>query len=150
MDEDKEFTPITTQEELDKIIGAETEKYKGFVSPDEVKKAVNAETEKFKGYISPDDFEKKTAEFSERIKTLTAENNAYKTSSLKAKIAAESGLPHELASRITGDDEEAMRADAESLKKLLGSGKAAPQYDPESGKNSKDSALLSVLEKLNN
>lgn len=44
----------------------------------------------------------------------------------------EVGLPYELADRLTGDDEKAIREDAEKLTKLMGAGKAgAPAANPE-------------------
>ncbi|MDI9468673.1 MAG: hypothetical protein QM296_00520 [Bacillota bacterium] len=43
----------------------------------------------------------------------------YETASLKMRIAHETGIPYELAGRLTGDDEKAIRADAESLAKLV-------------------------------
>jgi hypothetical protein len=49
-------------------------------------------------------------------KRLQAELEQRKMTDLKRTIAAEFGLPEALATRLQGDDEDAMRADAEQLK----------------------------------
>lgn len=44
---------------------------------------------------------------------------ALELSALKAKLVAEAGLPAALADRVNGDDEEAIKADIETLKPLV-------------------------------
>ena len=63
----------------------------------------------------------------ERIKTLEASNadltgkvETYQTEQTKANIALSMGLPYEMASRLRGETEKEIRADAEALKKLMG------------------------------
>ena len=47
---------------------------------------------------------------------------------MKSQVAYELGLPYGMASRISGETEEDIRKDAESLKELIGSTKPqAPQ-----------------------
>ena len=104
-----EFTPITTQEDFDKAIGErlkrerETVKkeYAGYLSPEDEKK-------KYEGYLSP------AAEKEKVIK-------GYEANSVKMRIAHEVGIPYELAGRLTGENEEALRKDAEGLIKIMGS-----------------------------
>lgn len=121
-----DFTPIETQEELDRIIGdrlkreRETvkkefkdylspeqaaEKYKDFLSPEDVKK-------KYEGYLSPEEAAKKDAQIKK-----------YETDSVKTRIAREAGIPEELAERLSGEDEASIKKDAESLAKILGAGR---------------------------
>ena len=68
-----------------------------------------------------------------------------------ARIARETGLPLDLADRITGADDDAMRADAESLAKLLKTQQApAPIYRPsgEGANDGKDSALKGLVQSI--
>ena len=43
----------------------------------------------------------------------------YETATVKMKIAHETGIPFELASKLSGDDEEAIRKDAEVMSKFM-------------------------------
>lgn len=147
-----DFTVIETQEQLDKVIGerikrerenaekkfegylspeAATEKYKGYLSPEDVKK-------QYEGYLAPEEAAKKDA----RIKS-------YEAASVRTRIAHEVGLPYEMASRLSGEDEDAIRKDAQALWKLMGRKPAAPLADPESGKETKDAGLRAMLQQLN-
>lgn len=118
-----DFKVIESQEQLDALIGERLKKareltrkeFDGFLSPEEV-------AEKYKGYLSPEDEKKKyhgfispseAAEKDARIK-------GYESSSLKMQIAHETGLPFEMASRLSGDSEDDIRKDAENLVKLIG------------------------------
>lgn len=119
-----EFTPITTQEDFDKAIGErlkrerETVKkeFAGYLSPEDEKKKYEgylspaAEKEKYKGYLTPE-------EAAEKEKTI----KGYEANSVKMRIAHEVGIPYELAGRLTGENEEALRKDAEGLIKIMGS-----------------------------
>lgn len=118
-----EFKAIETQEEFDKMIGerirreketvekqyegylspeAAAKKYEGYLSPEDV-------TKKYEGYISPEEAAKKDA----KIK-------GYETDSVKMRIAHETGLPYEMAARLSGEDEKSIKADAEALLKVMG------------------------------
>ena len=118
------FKPIETQDELNAIIKERlkreresTEKrFEGWVSPDEHNKAIEDANKAFEDYKKVHESDEQT------IKDLTAKNKEYETATLKSRIAHEVGLSYEWISRIGGDDEQSIRADAESLKKLVGSG----------------------------
>jgi hypothetical protein len=86
------------------------------------------------------------------IEDLAAKNKAYETASLKSRIAHEVGLSHEWIGRIGGEDEQSIRADAESLKKLVGTGAPLPTKNPESGETLEPSktAFRSVLSAIKN
>lgn len=105
-----EFTPITTQEQLDKVIGERIAgvkaKYEGFDGYK--KKAEDYDALKAKS----DGFEKQLEEAQGKIK-------GYETSSLKMRIAHENGIPYELAGRLSGSDEEEIKKDAETMAKFL-------------------------------
>lgn len=95
----EKFTPITTQEELDKAI----------------KSAVDtavAETEaRFSGWVSPEEHQKE-------IDSITAEKKSFELKSLKLNAAIKTGLPIALAERISGETEEEILKDAEGLAEL--------------------------------
>lgn len=138
----EEFEPITSQEALDSLITARIE--------ENTKTVTESVTKQFEGYISPDDLAAKTGELKNTISDLTTKNKAYENSNLKLKAAHEFGIPFELSDRISGDDEKAIREDAERLSKFLAPKNAAPNFDPETppAKNSTDAALRKTLEKL--
>lgn len=143
------FKPIETQEELDKIIKARLERdrettakrFEGYISPEEHQKALTDANKAF------DDYKKAHEGDEATIKDLTAKNKAYETASLKSRIAHEVGLSYEWIGRISGDDEKSIREDAESLKKLVGSGQTVvlPTKNPEANENTKDNAYKQVL-----
>ena len=159
-----EFTPITinTQEELNKMFGERAEA------------ARRAEHERMeKQYAGFEDFKAKAekydkdiADLNAKISGLEGEKNdsaakiselegkirEYETNSAKMRIARECGLPAELADRLSGADEAAMRTDAENLAKLIQSQNVAPMYRPtgEGGNDNKDAALKDLLKKVRN
>lgn len=153
----EEFQAITSQDQLNAIIG------------DRIKRAQESVEKKYADYISPEDHQKALADANkafddykkahegdeQTIADLTAKNRAYETASLKSRIAHEVGLSYEWIGRINGEDEKSIRADAESIKKLVGSGsntvlmptknaEADADYDESSA------ALKSVLNGIKN
>ena len=151
-----EFKAIETQEDFDAAIKARLDRNTKTVT-DEVKKS-------YEGYISPDEAKKLTeqvealtkqlTEKDTSIADLTAKNKAYETASVKARIAHEKGLPFELADRLSGETEEDIAADAESLAQFVSAGRnPAPLYEPQGtygtgSKNSTESAYLSMFGEL--
>ena len=106
-----EFTPITTQEQLDKVIGeriagvkAKSDGFERQIAA--LNKEINGDGEKNLGY------KKQLEEAQGKIK-------GYETSSLKMRIAHENGIPYELAGRLSGSDEEEIKKDAETMAKFL-------------------------------
>lgn len=149
------FKPIETQEELDNIIKdrlkreRETtqKRYEGWVSPEDHQKAITDANKAF------DDYKKAHESDEQTIADLTAKNKKYETASLKSRIAHEVGLSYEWIDRINGEDEKSIREDAESIKKLVGSGSTPlPTKNPEAGESydSGKNALKSVLNGLKN
>ena len=147
------FKPIETQEELNNIIKdrlkrerESTEKrFEGYISPEEHAKALAESNKAF------DDYKKAHEGDEALIKDLTAKNKAYETASLKSRIAHEVGLSYEWIGRISGDDEKSIRADAESLKKLVGAGQTVvlPTKNPEANENVSDNKYKAVLNGIN-
>ena len=147
-----EFEAITTQEQFDQRIGERlkreretiSKKYEGYLSPEDVQK-------KYEGYLSPEDVQKKyegylspeeAAEKDKKIK-------GYETNSVKMRIAHEHNIPYELAERLTGETEEDLKKDAETMAKFL-RGKSVPPLkstEPD-GADGKRAAVAKMLSDL--
>lgn len=73
-----------------------------------------------------------------QVTTLTTERDAlqgkvkgFETDALKRKIAQEKGIPMDMAFRLSGDDEKALKADADNMAAMLRAYKGpAPLADP--------------------
>lgn len=132
-----DFTPIETQEQLNAVIGerisrAEEKAAAKYSDYEDIKKQnadyvtqltdlqaqLQAQSEKIEGH---------TAE----VDALNAKVQAYESSSLKTRIALEAGLPYKMAERLTGDDEAAIKKDAEMMVKLMGAHNTVPLGSPE-------------------
>lgn len=125
-----EFEPITTKEALDAAIAAaikaehDTEKQKyGGTAAELAKQLSTAQKD-------ANDKKKIYNQQNETLQDLQKQVKGYESRQLKEKIAREAGLPYELAGRLSGDDEAALKADAESLVKLLGKGKGGAGSSP--------------------
>lgn len=157
-------TPITTSEQLDSIVSERTnsivqarlereaKKYASYTSPEDLK-AMKEKYDKQIGDLNGalSTANEKAAKYDADIAERDAKIKGYETASVKTRIAREAGLPAELADRLSGADEAAMRADAENLAKLLKSQQApAPMYKPsgEGANDGKDAALRNLLKKV--
>lgn len=150
-----DFQAITTQEELDSIIKdrlkrdreAQTKKFEGWISPEDHQKAIDEATRALNDYKAAHAGDEQT------IADLKAKTQELETASLKSRIAHEVGLSYEWISRISGTDEKSIRADAESLKNLVGSQTTPAPLPPRSTEtapaDAKTAALKSVLTGLN-
>lgn len=147
-----EFTPITTQEDFDKVMKEHLKKereaakkeFAGYLSPEDVEKqyegylSPEAVTEKYKGYLSPEEAEEKD----KKIK-------GYETSSMKMRIALEKKIPYELAERLSGEGEDDIRKDADNIAKFLRTQNSAPLASTEpSGVDGKRAAMKRMLSDL--
>lgn len=146
-----EFKVIETQEQFDEALKDRLERerkatrkeFEGFLSPTEVaekyKDHLSAEEveKKYKNYLSPD----KVAELNQKIK-------GYETDSAKTRIANEMGLSYDAVQFLKGDDEEAIRQSAESLKGLVGTYNVAPLASSENNSAAQDAALKNTLKSL--
>lgn len=139
------FTVIETQEQLDTIIGERVKRAE--------KKAEEKAAEKYADYDElkgkAESYEKQIAELSDQLKEnenksaedvkqieeLTGKVRDYETASVKTKIALETGLPYQLASKLSGETEEAIREDAKKMAEFVAK-PAAPMGSVEP--NSKD------------
>lgn len=159
-----EFTPITinSQEDLNRMFGERAEaarraererlekQYAGFDAFKAKAEKYDADIAALNEKISGLEGEKSTS--AAKISELEGKIREYETNSAKMRIAREAGLPAELADRLSGADEAAMRTDAENLAKLIKGQNVAPMYKPtsEGGNDGKDAALKDLLEKVRN
>lgn len=149
-----EFTPITTQEEFEKALSPRLERernkvrkeFDGFLSPEDAQKKYEGYLspeqvqEKYKGYFSPEEMAKKEAEI-----------NGYKLNSKRVEVALKNGIPYELAGKVSGNTEEEMTKDAETLAGFLKSNTTNITYkaDPVDNSKSVDAGLGQMLGNLN-
>ena len=147
-----EFTPITTQEQLNAVIG------------ERLKREREATVKKYGDYDAlkqqSADYEKqltdlqkgleaagqKGAAQEQTIAQLTQKLQGYEAGALKMRVAHEVGIPYELAGRLCGQTEADVRKDAESLAKLLGATRpAAPLCSTEHSVADPTQAALKTL-----
>lgn len=116
-----EFKPITTQEEFDAAIKERLSREKAKYSDyDQLKSRVTElETENvgLKSTIEANNQSKADAD--KQLEKMKSQIAGYETASLRTRIALQHGLPYDLADRLQGADEEALRADAERLAGFL-------------------------------
>lgn len=131
-----DFKPIETQEAFDAAVA-------------DVKK-------QYEGWLSPEDYNAKTSDLANQLEAnkttiadLTAKAKAYESNSLKMRIAHENGIPYELAGKLSGDTEEEIKKDAETLAKFVKNQQPQPLANTEHGHtNGKDAAYKSLLADL--
>lgn len=139
-----EFTPITTQEELDSIITAriqrERDKYADY---DSIKSQLDGEKAKLATATETINSHVAT------INDLNAKVAKYETDSVKTRVCIQRGLPLEFAERLHGTDEATITADADNMAKLFKGKSSQPLADPEGPvKNTKDEALKELAKSL--
>ena len=135
-----EFKTIETQEQLNEVLKERLErertnvrtsvqkeyeeKYKDYDTYKTQVKSFNDEKEKYENEIK--DLKEKATLYD----SLQTKYNKLETDSLKVKVALKNGIPFELATKLSGDDEEAITKDALSIAKFL-QAKQAPMRNPE-------------------
>lgn len=133
-----EFVPINTQEEFDAAIGERLKRER---------KNVAAQ------YADYEDLKQKVTGYETQIGDLTKERDAlqqqvkgHETNSVKMRIAQELGIPATMASRLTGETEEDIRKDAESMASIFKTVQgAAPLYDNNKAAAAESDAALTDL-----
>ena len=110
-----------TQEELNQIIETRLARQKetieaNFADYDELKTkiaALEADNTAYQATIEEaKSWEQEKADYEKQI-------SSYKTTQLKQSIAIKAGLPLDLADRLSGDDEESLKADAERFSRFI-------------------------------
>lgn len=132
---------INTQEELDAIISEKLKQRENEI----IQKYTDYEDLKTKSL----DLDEKNKGLKKQLDELSAEVQSYKHKELKSKIAYECGIPLEIADRLTGDDEDAIRMDAQNIRKLLGSKQPiAPLKSNENAQNNKETAYKTLVSNI--
>lgn len=111
----EEFKVIETQEQLNAIIGERIARVEKKASEETagLRKEIETLTQGRKEDATKiADLEKSNKDYASKVKT-------YEAAAVKARIAKEYGIPDGLQDRLRGETEEELKADAESLKKLL-------------------------------
>lgn len=150
MDLTKILGHLENSEELIKQI--ETELGKDFVPRSEfnAKNTSLKELEKQLGELN-ENLTKTTNDkttLEQSIADLTAKASASELKAMKSQIAYEMGLPFELAGRLSGEDEAGLRADAESLSKLVTKPQTPPLRSSEPKGETQDDAYKAMLSGL--
>ncbi len=157
------FKAIETQEDLDIIIEQrlkrEREKYAGFEEAKEkagkydelVKRDLDGQIRKLTDDLKAE--REKHSGTDQTIADLTKRATTAETGLLKVRIAHEAGLPYELAGRLSGDSEDALRQDAKTLAGFVKPSTAPPMRTTElanGSNNSKHAALAALAASFNN
>ncbi len=149
-----EFTPINTQEEFNAAISDRLKRERETLSKkygdyDDLKtKVTNYEKQIGELNRSISDSAQKYAGYDKTVADLQAKVKGYETASVKTRIAREAGIPYELAERLSGETEEDIRKDAESLARIVGKGTQHPaplKSTEPAGGGDKKAALRQML-----
>lgn len=156
-----DFKTIETQEELDKVIAERLDrkarevesKFADYLAPDKVeelkashKKELDGLNEKVK------ELKDTIASHSAEVSEIKARAEKAENSLMKNRIAHENGIPLELASRLQGNTEDEVKADAKTLSSFF-SPKSAPPLKsamPSSSTDTKEAAMHTLLSELTN
>lgn len=152
-----EFIPITTQEQLDSVIGDRLKrseekwqkKYEGYLSPDEVSaKTTELEQQLTMANSALDVANKKIAGHEKDIADRDSKIKGFEVSALKHKAAHEAGLSYDAVDFLQGDDEESIKASADKFKSLMGKQHSAPDFHNEPDVNSKSASMKKLAQNL--
>ena len=122
-----EFKPINTEEEFTAAV-----------------KARYGDVEDLQGKIKT--HEGTIADRDKTIADLQGKVKGYETTAMKQRIAKEKGIPMDMASRLSGEDEKALRADADAMAAGLKAFKGpAPLHDPNPKSNDPNTAGMTAM-----
>ena len=120
-----EFTPIETQEQFDKMIANRLERAENkiraeYADYNAIKAANEKLTTDFEALKAENDGSKAT------IADLNTKIAGLETSQLRTRIGLEHNIPFEMISRLAGNTEEEIKADAEAMAKFVARTQTAP------------------------
>ena len=102
---------------------------------EELNQSLNSKEEKFSSYES-------------NLTELQKEVESYKLKDIKTNIAVQAGIPLELASRLSGETEEEIKADAETMAGFVNKKQPLPLKHTEPPADDKDAGLKQMLGNL--
>lgn len=152
-----EFTPITSQEQLDSVIGDRLKrseekwqkKYEGFLSPEEVNaKTSELEKQLNDASVALDGATKKIAGHEKEIAERDSRIKGFEVSAMKHKAAHEAGLSYDAIDFLQGDDEDSIKASAEKFKSLMGKHHSAPDFHNEPDVDNKNASIKKLAQNL--
>lgn len=153
-----EFIAITSQEQLDSVIGERlkrseekwSKKYEGFLSPDEVSNQTSALEKQITDLTNAlDGANKKLSESEKNMADRDAKIKGFELNAMKHKIAHENGLSYDAIDFIQGNDEESIKASAEKFKSLVGKSHTAPSFQNEPNvSEGKDASIKKLAQSL--
>lgn len=152
-----DFTPIETQEQFDAMVKDRVERAKRTAAKEFEERLKESdgmrdqlehsktELESLKTKIK--ELETAKADGEKMAAELTANLAKEKASAVKMRAAIEAGLPVEFADRLSGDDEEAIKADAATMAKFMGAKHpTAPMFNNEEApKDPKKAGYLEMV-----
>lgn len=147
-----EFKVINTQEEFDSAIAARLQReresiHKQYADHDELKK----QNEEYRNQLTDttqklQDALKSQSETENKIAELNSKIKAHETDSTKTRIALETGLPYQFASKLSGETDDEIRQDAEKMIEIIGNQNTTPPLRTNEGDvDEKKAALASLL-----
>lgn len=151
-----DFNPINTQEEFDAAIGERLKREretlaKKYSDYDDLKIKVGDYEKKIADMTAAAQADaKKYAGYDKTIAELQTKLKGHETASVKTRIAHETGIPYEMASRLTGETEDEIRADAQSLSRLMRASEpvAPPASTEPPSVDPKDAGMRDMLRNL--
>lgn len=133
MSEEKTFSQTELNSIISERLNKEKEKYESQIS--ELTAKSDAYEKQIATFTSQlDDLNKKIATHESELKERDSKIQKYETQSVKMRVANELGLPYKMADRLSGETEEEIKADAESLKALMNISSVMPHKSPEEQK----------------
>lgn len=147
------FKIIETQEELDRIIQGRLDREKEKYADYDDLKAKNAtyETQVTALQKTIDESSAANKAHDDAVAELNAKIKGFETANLRTKIALQNGIPFDLVDRLSGDDEESIKADAERLAAFVKPKAPTPPLKTTEPNLSddKDGAYKSLLQNMN-
>ena len=133
-----DFKPIESQEQFDAMVKDRLERAeRSFIEKYGNSEELKTQLEAKDGQIAElskqlEEVNKNFESSKAQVEGLNAKVLQYETDSVKTRVAHEVGIPYEMASRLNGDNEEAIRADAKALAKMMkASTTTPPPFKPE-------------------
>jgi len=145
-EENTDFKPITSQEQLNKIIQERLSREKK--KSEEVTSQLSTlskQIEELTGKYQKTEQESK--DLAEKYKELQVENEMYAKNALKQKVAGENNLPLNAVEFLQGDTDEELAQSAAKLRSLLSPQQPIAQNNTQDVENNGLQELLSALTK---
>ncbi len=134
---EKDFKPIETQEELNRLITSRLERAKESVKKEYEEKYKDYDAYKNQIEILSNDktnLENQLNDLNEKVSAfdaLDAKTKKLELENLKIKIALSEGIPFEMAGRLTGETEEEIKKDAKAMANFVSVSKPMPSKSTE-------------------